>query len=78
MTGLSTTRRVADRAQHARARHRWTRDEELRLVAEVTARIPVDDIARAHRRTVNAIQLRSQRLGLGKGNGASTARSLPW
>lgn len=39
-------------------RRLWSREEDAQLVAQIEANIPLEDIARFHKRSVVAIQMR--------------------
>ena len=60
------------RAKHPSAYQPWTKEEDAQLLEELGSQIPVNDIARIHKRRATAIRSRIAALG-----SQGSASSLP-
>ena len=60
------------REQHPRAFMPWKTSEDTRLIEAFRAGARIEDIAKAHQRNYAAIKKRLEKLGLTRGNNATT------
>lgn len=54
----------------------WSKDEELKLMDEISEKIPIENIAKSHGRTVKAIEMRLESMIRKQYNGSATISSL--